>query len=117
VALSDQYPPPLDPLNSPHKALFPSIFDIRYSKIFSCQEKETGTGKKIRWMEDSLPVCFVGNLQIYTHRGRTLDPDKLSDEAAKTCNLIPITGGAISSISIWEIGIKTELSPFLYFSL
>jgi hypothetical protein len=33
--------------------------------------RETGTGKKIRWMEDSLPVCFVGNLQIYTHRGRT----------------------------------------------
>jgi PIN domain nuclease of toxin-antitoxin system len=38
----------------------------------------------------------------------TLDPGKLSDEAAGTCDLIPITGGAISSISIWEIGIKIK---------
>ncbi len=36
----------------------------------------------------------------------TLDPDKLSIAAARACNKIPINGGAISSISVWEIGIK-----------
>ncbi len=38
----------------------------------------------------------------------TLDPEKLSKAAALACNNIPKTGGIISSISIWEIGIKVK---------
>lgn len=38
----------------------------------------------------------------------TLDPEKLSKTAARTCNRIHKTGGVISSISIWEIGIKIK---------
>jgi PIN domain nuclease of toxin-antitoxin system len=38
----------------------------------------------------------------------TFDPDQLSHEASEACSTIPITGGAISSISLWEIGIKIK---------
>ena len=38
----------------------------------------------------------------------TLDPDKLSEAAAIACNDIANNGGIISSISIWEIGIKIK---------
>jgi PIN domain nuclease of toxin-antitoxin system len=38
----------------------------------------------------------------------TLDPDHLSDEAKKVCNRIDNEGAFISSISIWEIGIKLK---------
>lgn len=38
----------------------------------------------------------------------TFDPDSLSDTASRVCNNIPLTGAAISSISIWEIGIKMK---------
>jgi len=38
----------------------------------------------------------------------TLDPEKLSDKAAKACKKISDTGAMISSISIWEIGIKIK---------
>ncbi len=38
----------------------------------------------------------------------TLDPEKLSQTAASACDMISFTGGAISSISIWEIGIKAK---------
>ncbi len=38
----------------------------------------------------------------------TLDPTRLSETAAHSCNSIAKTGGIISSISIWEIGIKIK---------
>lgn len=38
----------------------------------------------------------------------TLDPDKLSETAARACNDIAETGAVISSITIWEIGIKQK---------
>ena len=38
----------------------------------------------------------------------TLDPDKLSEKANKTCAGIMQQGAFISSISIWEIGIKMK---------
>jgi len=38
----------------------------------------------------------------------TLDPGKLSESAAGCCNDIAETGALISSISIWEIGIKIK---------
>ena len=38
----------------------------------------------------------------------TLDPEKLSDKAAKACKKISDTGALVSSISIWEIGIKIK---------
>ncbi len=38
----------------------------------------------------------------------TLDPDKLSEAALKACEEIHIKGGIISSISLWEIGIKIK---------
>jgi len=38
----------------------------------------------------------------------TLDPDKLSKKAAARCNDIINTRACISSISIWEIGIKLK---------
>ena len=38
----------------------------------------------------------------------TLDPGKLSKAAAFACNNMANTGGIISSISIWEIGIKIK---------
>lgn len=38
----------------------------------------------------------------------TADPGKLSSPAAIACNDIPLSGGLISSISIWEIGIKIK---------
>jgi PIN domain nuclease of toxin-antitoxin system len=38
----------------------------------------------------------------------TLDPEKLSQAAAAACEDIHKTGGVISSISIWEIGIKIK---------
>jgi PIN domain nuclease of toxin-antitoxin system len=38
----------------------------------------------------------------------TLDPGKLSEAAARACNDIAKTGGIISSISLWEIGIKIK---------
>lgn len=38
----------------------------------------------------------------------TLDPDKLSPKAAAHCAEIITTGAFISSITIWEIGIKIK---------
>jgi PIN domain nuclease of toxin-antitoxin system len=38
----------------------------------------------------------------------TLDNEKLSVPAQKACDKIPKTGAVISSISIWEIGIKIK---------
>jgi len=38
----------------------------------------------------------------------TLDPKELSISAARACDEIHKTGGVISSISIWEIGIKIK---------
>ena len=38
----------------------------------------------------------------------TLDPNKLSPKASKVCSKIYHEGGFISSISIWEIGIKIK---------
>ena len=38
----------------------------------------------------------------------TLDPDTLSPAAAATCNGIADKGALVSSISIWEIGIKVK---------
>lgn len=38
----------------------------------------------------------------------TLDPDKLSPKAARICSRIVTDGGFISSISIWELGIKIK---------
>ncbi len=38
----------------------------------------------------------------------TLDPEMLSPAAAATCDRIGMQGGAISSISIWEVGIKIK---------
>ncbi|MCP4110473.1 MAG: type II toxin-antitoxin system VapC family toxin [Desulfobacteraceae bacterium] len=38
----------------------------------------------------------------------TLDPEKLSDEATDVCDRIYSNGAFISSISIWEIGIKIK---------
>jgi len=38
----------------------------------------------------------------------TLDPDQLSTKAKKACDNITSDGGAISSISIWELGIKIK---------
>jgi len=38
----------------------------------------------------------------------TLDPDSLSEKAKKVCTQIVSKGGFISSISIWEIGIKMK---------
>jgi len=37
-----------------------------------------------------------------------LDPDKLSAPAADACKLMEQQGGFVSSISIWEIGIKLK---------
>ncbi len=38
----------------------------------------------------------------------TLDPDQLSLAASKACQRMEQRGGCISSISIWEIGIKVR---------
>jgi PIN domain nuclease of toxin-antitoxin system len=38
----------------------------------------------------------------------TLEPDKLSAEAARLCAGIPRTGAMISSISLWEVGAKVK---------
>lgn len=38
----------------------------------------------------------------------TLDPENLSEPALKACENIYRTGGIISSISLWEIGIKIK---------
>lgn len=38
----------------------------------------------------------------------SLDPNKLSDKAAQACEKMEKTGGFISSISLWEIGIKIK---------
>jgi len=38
----------------------------------------------------------------------TLDPAKLSDSARQVCNNIPQTGGIVSSILLWEIGLKVK---------
>ncbi len=38
----------------------------------------------------------------------TLEPEKLSKKALKACTEIPQKGACISSISIWEIGIKMK---------
>lgn len=38
----------------------------------------------------------------------TLAPESLSENAAETCNKIKAEGAFISSISIWEIGIKQQ---------
>jgi PIN domain nuclease of toxin-antitoxin system len=38
----------------------------------------------------------------------TLDPEKLSETAALACSEMADTGGIISSISIWEIGVKIK---------
>jgi len=40
----------------------------------------------------------------------TLDPDKLSKKAFAVCSEIVNTGSLISSITIWEIGIKIKNS-------
>ena len=45
-------------------------------------------------------------LDTHTLLWWTLDPDKLSKKALERCNEIVNTGSFISSISIWEIGIK-----------
>ena len=38
----------------------------------------------------------------------TLEPQKLSRRAARTCDQIRETGAFVSSISVWEIGIKQK---------
>ena len=38
----------------------------------------------------------------------TLDPDRLSDKAREHCLRLRDTGACVSSISIWEIGIKVK---------
>lgn len=38
----------------------------------------------------------------------TMDPDKLSKKAFNVCSEIVTTGSLISSITIWEIGIKIK---------
>ena len=38
----------------------------------------------------------------------TLDPGKLSSRAKEACDNIKIVGAVISSISIWELGIKLK---------
>ncbi len=38
----------------------------------------------------------------------TLDPKKLSDKATEACQKMERTEGIISSISIWEIGVKIK---------
>lgn len=38
----------------------------------------------------------------------TLDPEQLSDKALKTCQQMERNEGIISSISLWEIGIKIK---------
>ncbi|MGH8550199.1 MAG: PIN domain-containing protein [Methylococcales bacterium] len=38
----------------------------------------------------------------------TLDEARLSEPARLLCNEIPQTGGIVSSISLWEIGIKVK---------
>ena len=38
----------------------------------------------------------------------TLDPDRLSPEAIRLSSAFPETGACVSSISLWEIGIKMK---------
>lgn len=38
----------------------------------------------------------------------TLDPKELSNQAAKSCQKIKTDGALVSSISIWEVGIKIK---------
>jgi PIN domain nuclease of toxin-antitoxin system len=38
----------------------------------------------------------------------TLDPEKLSETAARACERISDEGACVSAISIWEIGIKIK---------
>ena len=38
----------------------------------------------------------------------TLDPGRLSAHVRERCERMPQTGACISSISIWEIGIKVK---------
>jgi PIN domain nuclease of toxin-antitoxin system len=38
----------------------------------------------------------------------TLDPERLSARAKEACDNIKIEGAIISSISIWELGIKLK---------
>lgn len=36
----------------------------------------------------------------------TLDPDRLSEKASRACAEMERTGGCVSAISIWELGLK-----------
>lgn len=38
----------------------------------------------------------------------TLDSTRLSERARQHCNEIPQTGGLVSAISLWEIGLKVK---------
>jgi len=38
----------------------------------------------------------------------TLDPAQLSERARRACDAIPHTGGIVSAILLWEIGIKVK---------
>lgn len=38
----------------------------------------------------------------------TLDPGQLSENARQYCDVIPLSGAMVSSISLWEIGIKVK---------
>lgn len=38
----------------------------------------------------------------------TLDPEQLSAKAAAACNKIEVSTGYVSSVSVWEIGIKIK---------
>jgi len=38
----------------------------------------------------------------------TLEPERLSPVAAGLCDAIPRTGALISSISLWEVGVKVK---------
>jgi PIN domain nuclease of toxin-antitoxin system len=47
-------------------------------------------------------------LDTHTLLWWTLDPEMLSDRAREMCARIHLSGAIISSISIWEIGIKIK---------
>ena len=52
----------------------------------------------------------IGPVVLDTHAllWWTLDPEMLSDRAREICGSIHLTGAIVSSISIWEIGIKIK---------
>lgn len=81
------------------KSLPSEIFSEYRGKVEYFEDILTDTSDE--WPENSRVLLDTHALLWWT-----LDPAMLSDTAKEICGEIPKTGGFVSSISLWEIGIK-----------